>query len=241
MTPDQGIALGSSIGACLSALATFWTVREMTKQRAASYRPELVLTRIQFTGTTEEPLRLPTKWEIVTTESGASVRTPAAMSLSNVGLGSAKDLRFLWSFNFHEVATTFNDLATRGEVGVEMRIKENGSIAVEMKDRRSFIFSWQDQGRYAVDYLLPSATRADSEPLPLPKGYIEAISALIVVSGGAKPVQGFPQIPPLTLAIDYTDIADVLHKERFDIKLDFSMIVGNGEMFDATLTAKRSA
>jgi hypothetical protein len=161
------------------------------------------------------------------------------MSLSNVGLGSAKDLRFVWSFNFHKAAATFNDLAGRGEVGVEMRIEENGSIAFEMKDRPSFVFMWQDQERGSLDYLLPSATQADAEPLPIPTGYIEAISALIVVSREAK--QGFPQIPPLTLAIEYTDIADVRHKEQFDINLNLSMIVGNGEMFDATLTAKRSA
>jgi hypothetical protein len=50
MTIDQVVALLASIGACLSAVATFLTVRQIAKQREASYRPELALSRILFEG-----------------------------------------------------------------------------------------------------------------------------------------------------------------------------------------------
>jgi hypothetical protein len=40
MTIDQTIALFSSIGACLAALAALWAVREMKRQRASQVRRE---------------------------------------------------------------------------------------------------------------------------------------------------------------------------------------------------------
>jgi hypothetical protein len=53
MTNDQIVALLASIGACLSAVATFLTVRQIAKQRVASYRPELALSQSIFEGSTD--------------------------------------------------------------------------------------------------------------------------------------------------------------------------------------------
>jgi len=48
MTIDQGIALATSIAACLSALAAFFTIRQVSKQRESSYHPELAVSRTKF-------------------------------------------------------------------------------------------------------------------------------------------------------------------------------------------------
>lgn len=53
MSPDQIIALLTSFGALLAALAAFLTFRQLVKQREASYQPKLVIsrTRISLKGT----------------------------------------------------------------------------------------------------------------------------------------------------------------------------------------------
>jgi len=49
MTIDQVIALSASVGAFMSAIAAFLAVRQNTKQREASYRPELAITKTTLT------------------------------------------------------------------------------------------------------------------------------------------------------------------------------------------------
>ena len=63
MTIDQIIALVSSIGACLAALAALLAVLEMKRQRAATYHPELVLSQKVFEGAgSVKENRIPLSW-----------------------------------------------------------------------------------------------------------------------------------------------------------------------------------
>ena len=60
MTVDQLVALGASIGACLSAIAAFLMIRQIARQREASYRPELALSRTAIRSTRDNEKALPT-------------------------------------------------------------------------------------------------------------------------------------------------------------------------------------
>ncbi|MDD4964160.1 MAG: hypothetical protein PHI11_09620, partial [Gallionella sp.] len=101
MTADQTIALISSIGTCLSAIATFLTIRQIAKQREASYRPELAFSRTFFVAE-PDPIRagaLPEKW----VNKKLGLETPMLLDdlsvpLRNVGLGTAKAITISWSF-----------------------------------------------------------------------------------------------------------------------------------------------
>ena len=93
MTNDQFVALLASIGACLSAVATFLTVRQIAKQREASYRPELALSRV-YLECTKDPITqgsIPTLWAAKGKDGKTDPLTRSlSLLLRNVGLGTAK-------------------------------------------------------------------------------------------------------------------------------------------------------
>jgi hypothetical protein len=116
MTTDQFVALFASIGACLSAVATFLTVRQIAKQREASYRPELALSRV-YLECTKDPLAqgpIPTLWAA----KGQDGKTDPlirrlSLPLRNVGLGTAKGVSITWTFPFEDITTQVNELAQK--------------------------------------------------------------------------------------------------------------------------------
>ena len=111
MTSDQYIALFASLGACLSALATLWTVREMAKQRKAIFKPELAVARRRFV-TRPSFTSKQADWFV---NAGPSANEQslekATLNLANVGLGAAKDVQIMWSFYVADVVARFNNLA----------------------------------------------------------------------------------------------------------------------------------
>ncbi len=116
MTVDQAIALFSSISGCLAALAALWAVREMKKQRAATYHPELVVSKKIFEGAgSVKENRVPVSWiqrnylgEIIE-DTGIFFKVP----LCNIGLGAAKEIKALWLFPINELVALINDKAQR--------------------------------------------------------------------------------------------------------------------------------
>ena len=62
MTVDQYIALGASIGACLSAITALLTIRILVRQQRAVYRPDLALSRTMIRSTRCSHLPVPRMW-----------------------------------------------------------------------------------------------------------------------------------------------------------------------------------
>jgi hypothetical protein len=241
MTNDQIVALFASIGACASALATVWTVREMAKQRTMSYRPELAVSRSHITASQEGENGLPIKWEGYSTGSaGTTSRNPAALAVSNVGLGAAKDLRFVWSFDIVEAVATVNELAAHGSLSVQMRNEKFGGLSFASKTVMSQTSMWQNQQRVFLDYLLPASSESDSMDLEIPHAYRLAISALVFVWGQLEHKRDFPKLPSLGVTVGYADIADVQHNVTFVIEAELQIVKGKGESFEAIFLPKRS-
>jgi hypothetical protein len=241
MTIDQIVALFASVGACASAVATCLTVREMAKQRTTSFRPELVISRVSITGSQQEGKGLPTEWEALSRDAaGTTTRGPATLAVSNVGLGAAKDLRFVSSFDVADAVETLNQLATQGSVSAEMRIDEIGALCFEAREI-GMEAMWVDQQNEASDYLLPAFSHSDSFHLQIPRTYILAVAAFVYVWALSVPHHGFGKLPPLVVAVAYADIAGVQHNERFVIESNLQMVRGIGEQFAADLVPKRSA
>ncbi len=101
MTIDQIIALVASVGACLSAIAAFLVIHQVSKQSKNSYRPELAVSQTKFQ-CISNPLakgNIPDTWLNCTDEEESqNVLSLFAVPLHNVGLGAAKSLNLKWSF-----------------------------------------------------------------------------------------------------------------------------------------------
>lgn len=243
VTVDQIIAVIASVGACSAAVATFLTVLQIAKQRKASYRPELTLSRTLFDASVD-PITgcaLPNLWVKVSTPGEAPLPTRTrgfALELSNIGLGAAKNISVSWSFPFRELVRETNDLAQRALVPAYFTF-ENDTLSLHSEVVGEATCFWKNQKKAYIDYVLSAAVQHAAIALDLPSAYIYATSGLIYFTTVNKQKETFPDIPLLKLDIEYLDIADGKHRASFDIRLDIVMIVANGSGFRGYLEAKK--
>jgi hypothetical protein len=233
MTADQYIALTASIGGCLSAAATFWTVRQMKKQREDSYRPELLFSRTNFRALPTkvgERHGLPTHWII---DSGGENEAPESqrdifLPLRNLGLGAAKNVRIVWSFSYEQAIADINRAAERTLTPAHFSA-EDGTISVKsaaLGNRRSM---WKHQQKASFDFVLPASIEEIPIEVSLPSAYILICSALLFFALKDKQESRSMQVPTLTATVEYGDIGDRMHRASFALNLNIYLVAGKGE------------
>jgi hypothetical protein len=242
MSIDQVIALLASVGACLSAVATFLTVRQIAKQREASYRPELALSRV-YVECSKDPIAqgpLPTHWVPKGKDGTSDLQTRSLLlPLRNVGLGTAKAVSVTWSFPFELVTSQVNELAQKSLSAAYFTF-EKELLSLKSQEFGNSTSMWVNQKNTAVDYILPASVDREPTPLTLPHAYITLISSLYYFSAKNKTEGNFPDIPPLTAHMEYTDIGEGKHSAAFSIQFSLSALGGNGEFIYGYLEAKKS-
>lgn len=251
VTSDQIIALLASLGACFSAVATFWTVREIKKQREASYRPELALSRT-LVECTKDPLvagAIPNFWTI---QSGAMSTSWAgedgkiesqsrafSLPLRNIGLGTAKTVSVLWSFPFKNVTKQVNELAQKTLSSAYLTL-ENDVLSFDSEDLGNRISVWRNQKQETLDYVLPAAVHHELVMLMLPDAYITIVSSLIYFGFKYEDEKSHsPEIPPLIANVEFSDIGDGRHSTKFSIQ--FNVVATNGEFISGYLDSRKCA
>lgn len=243
MTNDQLVALFSSIGACLSAMATFLTVRQIAKQRKASYRPELAFSRV-YLECTKDPIvssPIPTHW-IAEGKDGTSAPLARSFSLSlrNVGLGTAKAVSLSWSFPFDAVTKLVNEQAQKSLSAAYFTF-EKETLSLDSQDFGKSASMWRNQKQGTIDYILPAVVDHDPSFVTLPHAYIQIVSSLLYFSVRQAGLEQFPEIPPLVVRMDYSDIGESKHCATFSIQFQISTIGGKGEFVDGYLEATKVA
>jgi len=241
MTIDRIIALAASIGACLSAVATFLTVRQIAKQRQASYYPELALSRIAFEGSTS-PIAtgaLPTFW----TKHAADGRSEQTIQklrvpLQNVGLGTAKAVEISWSFPIADVVARVNLLAQRTLTPAYFTYV-NGCVSVKWENLGDSFSYWGNQKSASIDFVLPAAVRSEPVELILPHAYILLCSALLFFGMKGKNGESFPEIPDLRVSFECIDIGEQKHHAEFDIAFHLIAIGLEGDAMHGFLEPKK--
>ncbi|WP_129781031.1 hypothetical protein [Peristeroidobacter soli] len=244
MTNDQIVALLASIGACLSAVATFLTVRQIAKQREASYRPELALSRSIFEGSTDPMVaggRLPTFWfkKAQPHESTKGVQR-LTIPLQNVGLGTAKGVRLIWSFPIADVVTAVNQLAQRTLTPAYF-VYEHGAVSIKSDTFGARTSFWKNQENDWIDYVLPASVQNEAMNLTLPDAYVLLCSALVFFGAKDKDAKSFPELPLLRARFEYRDMGEQEHQAGFDIELHLIAFGGEGELIHGYLESRKVA
>jgi hypothetical protein len=224
MTTDQIISVASSVGTFLAALGTFMTVREMSKQRRASYRPELAFSTVAFEAQPEEvDEKLPIFWR---RKGGRADEPPQEdrllLPLTNIGLAAAKDVSLRWSFPIKEVVQQVNGLAQRSLTPAYFQV-ENDSL--EMKSDITGIgsksFFWTKQMDAHWDYVAPAAIEREPTLVGVPPAYILVVSALLHF-GFRSPEKGaLAVMPPLSVDLKFADLAGDKHQASFEYDCRF--------------------
>lgn len=235
MTADQIIAVSASVGACMSALATFLTVLQIARQRESSYRPELAISRTFFSSTTD-PLAeglIPGVWtehEVQQAEEASTVRrTQFAVPLRNIGLGTAKTVDVSWAFDIGELTKRVNDLAQLSSTPAQLSY-ESGTLHLKSENVGTFTSMWCNQKHSSMDYVMSAAVDNKPGRLVLPHAYIQLVSALVFFTATEKNHGTFPEIPRLTLQLDYRDIGDQKHRATFAVQCELEAVSSNGQI-----------
>ena len=243
MTIDQVIALSASVGAFMSAIATFLTARQMSHQRQASYLPELVLSRTTFKGAASpiESGPIPSYWISESRdESKTEVMPMFSLPLTNVGLGAAKDISVCWSFPIEEIIRQVNDLAQRTLTPLYFDFK-NGAVSIKSESLGGGTSFWKNQQKEAIDYVLPAAVQKEPVQLKIPHAFVLMVSALLFVSSKDTSGKSALNIPPLVAHLNYRDIGNKAHSAVFEITLQIIAFGGDGSFIHGYLESKKCA
>lgn len=245
MTIDQVIALSASIGACMSAIAAFLAVRQNTKQREASYRPELAITETVFTAS-KNPLSrgaFADLWVEKKDESGLEkdiVLSVFSLPLHNVGLGAAKEVTLTWSFTISALVRVINDKAQKLLMPAYFKY-ENEELSLKSDLLSAPISMWGNQKQATVDYVLPASIDQKGVGIHIPHAYMELVSALLYFSAKEKDAASFPEMPALELELEYFDIGGDKHNSSFKVELNLILIHSDGEGFAGYMQSKKIA
>jgi hypothetical protein len=230
MTIDQLIALATSVGACLSAIATFWTVRQIAKQREASYRPELVFSRTDFHATSHahKQSALPTLWTIGRPDDKPAESTrDFAIPLRNVGLGAAKDVAIVWSFPIDEMIERLNATAQRALVPAYFSRDQLG-VSIKSETLGTGTWMWNShRAKVSLDFVLPASVEQEATSVDIPPLYVLLCSAAVFLffkDRDSKQESSAFELPPLAASIAYTDIGNRRHRMSTSLELQISMI-----------------
>ncbi len=210
----------------------------MVKQRTAAYHPELALSRILFEGSAG-PL---TSLEWVRKRQGEPepettiTRHPFSIPLINIGLGAAKNVVVSWSFPIEEIADDLNARAEATKTPFRLSYSK-GLLSLDSHELGKLTSMWRNQKTETLDYVLPAAAQPEPAMIPLPHAYITAITALVFLAAKAEKL--FPDLPPLRVTFEYSDIADRTQMATFDIHVDLEAFTKDATFMRGLLRPKR--
>lgn len=233
MAIDQVISLAASIGACLSAIAAFLAVRQVSQQRESSYKPELVLSKTIFecSPNPQSKKQIPSAWTPkAKAEEELSLHRSFSMPLRNVGLGAAKSIKVTWSFPIEDVVATVNEIAQKSLVPAYFKY-ENEMLSLKSEVMGGSVSAWRNQKNQNIDFVLPAPVDTAPIELVLPHAYIQLVSALIHFSARSESFEHLEDIPSLNLDLEFVDIGGGHHKSEFSISTGIISVTGKGEAF----------
>lgn len=155
MTLDRWIALASSLGTVIAAIVAAVSIRELRRQSARQYRPNIVLTSAIFEVSTDEEKG----WWWKKPEDKASrfkETTDYRLTLLNVGNGTAVDLHIDWSFDVEKVIGVINDLSIKRGAGIGI-VRDSFGLAFLKGGNVVSGARLPEHSGPQIDYILPVA------------------------------------------------------------------------------------
>lgn len=245
MTIDQAIALSASIGAFLSAIAAFLAVRQNTKSREASYRPELAITKTSFMASTN-PISKSSFGDFWREDRNGGddesidFLPSLTLPLRNVGLGAAKEVALTWSFPIADLVQTINDKAQRALIPAYFEFDEE-ILSLKSEQLHAATSMWGNQRKALVDYVLPSSSDREGVGICVPHAYMGIVAALVFFSQQDTDRVSPRDLPALRLDIEYSDIGGAQHKASFTIELNLVAVQSGGAAFHGYMQSRKRA
>lgn len=227
MNISSWISLASSIGAMSAALIALFTLRELSRQRKSSYKPDLCIIQNSFhlrgLELLDQEMCLALDW---VTQDSAEVQEESlsrpSIRLVNIGLGAAKKVKAAWHFNYEKVLLEINQMAQRNCLPFFIE-RDELFLALKSKEAVLYVVGMQ---LFSSDfeYLLPSSIDSVGRELYFPPSYRLLVS--VYLSLCVIETRSFENIkvPELELKLRYTDIGQSKHKSRHKLACEIIQI-----------------
>lgn len=223
----QAASLSAGLGACASALATFFTVREMRKQRETAHKPDLFFSGCILTG----PL------ENLETCAAADLCSPKAkMMVNNIGLGAAKRVEIrLHCPKRADISSSLN--ATLRNAGCLLSVELDERQIVVLRNHENDAqetYSETSFGSVSLNYILPMGDDAKEIPVDARLLLLVQIMACAIGTYGSREAKQLLQQFCFALSVSYCDSEN--REVRHDLRITIQDVLLNHDL--RTYTAR---
>jgi len=238
---DQWVALAASVGACMSAIAALFVVRQNMKHRELSFQPELAPVRINFSAS-KNPLsngsfaEFWVEHKVNEAPDETSILTSLAIPLHNIGLGTAKELTLEWEFPIDDLIESINEKAQKLLIPAYFEI-QGEVLSLKSEQLNASTSMWGNQKKETFDYVLPSSIDKHGVNMRVPPAYMELFAALMYFSAKEADYT-LSDLPLLSVTLEYYDISGDKHRSSFDIEVQ--IVVRSAEFFTGYIQSRKS-
>ena len=153
---SEKLNLLAQVANWITTLLVIFTLLEMIRQRKATYKPEVVIGRSNieaYIGSSD----VPNLWfnkalsdeELVDVDSLSSIcRVP----FYNLGLGSARDLQFVWKFDYEELVERISQLSEYCPFEVEISREKDYLLHIDFPDRYHLCINMKNDLEMSKDF-----------------------------------------------------------------------------------------
>jgi hypothetical protein len=227
ITIDQFIAGASSLAALATAWATFNTVREIAKQRKEAIKPDLISER-QYAYIYTELLAscLRHIWSKAKLEHSQMLQHSSyAISVINIGTGTAKQINSKWLVDVSTMVTNVNVLARKATISVSAEMVPGESeIRILWPDKVIGHQLVANQLEQVLGHLLPATISNSGLQIYIPSAYLTLISLQVALGLAAgltfSSANEWLQLPPAYLVLQYVDVNGELHAKKFQLVIN---------------------
>lgn len=213
---DQIIALLACLLTLFVALATFLTVRQIGKQREASYKPELVFSKSRYTAnSTKNSMH----WNCATRTENKIV--DSLVPFTNIGLGAAKEVSIEWEFDVPKAVTLVNELAQKAMSEGYIEI-ENDTVLFKSNQSGNAVHIWTTQKHCSLDYILSGSEEVRSQSISIPIVYL-TLFASFSASKFKIDQKDNDKFVELQAVITYRDIAEKSYSVAYKFTPEVAM------------------
>ena len=232
--------IGAGIATAVSAFLGLQALREVRKQREASYKPELVLSggefRIYNLPTTVIPFPASIPWEYsyknqeadyhATISSSKGRIIPLPINIYNIGLGAAKNVIVSCETNYDEWLDIFNGFSGRVEGELPFIIAPGFNNAILAFRSAEFVGVGSrtltiGKVEKVYNHILPSSIEKNPQEFVLPYAIFYFLSAFTYIDfhtqNSKKPSYKRPSLPVIYFTVDYSDISDKKISKKFAV------------------------
>ncbi len=231
------ISIIGQIGVWITIFLVFLTLKEMEKQRRASYKPVIVIPRfgLQAEGKEEGDIIVfddLCRGGVFDEEQKSYISSELAekykfgkfdhVVLYNLGTGAAKDIAIEWRLEFEipEIVASIKEFCYKNSIPLIVELdKGNLNLHKKFRPEDSYIVSCSiEPGKEDIDYLLPQSVESSGLRLTFPIIYQQLISLLAMTYQNKNPEWLVPNLP-IILEIHYQDIGEKHYKSQHRLRI----------------------